>query len=133
MLQAQKVFKGFQKLGITCACFLTFVFWIYYFFFLTKNDLSCCWVWAFLFVFFVFVSLRTIISVVFMRSSNLLTNRSIYLHCFIWMIMKEETLHDQFQHPSSLLCLDGKNNKLSYFPPPVWGVILVKVISKKRY
>ena len=71
-----------------------------------------CRVWAFLFVFFVFVLLRTIISVVFMRSSNLLTN-----HCFIWMIMKGETLHDQFQHLSSLLCLDGKNNKLSYFAP----------------
>ena len=52
--------------------------------------------------FFIFVLLSTIIWVVFMRSSNLLTNCSIYLHCFIWMIMKDETLHDQFQHPSSL-------------------------------
>ena len=34
-------------------------------------------------------------------------------------LIKEETLHDQFQHPSSLLYLDGKNNKLSYFAPSV--------------
>ena len=78
-----------------------------------------CRVWAFLFVFFVFVSLRTIISVVFMRSSNLLTKRSIYLHCFIWMIMKDDILHDQFQHPSSLLCLDGKNTNSLILPPSV--------------
>ena len=128
MLQAQKCLRDFKTKDHLCLFpdLLSFGFVVFKIVFMPLS----VGFGLFSLFFFVFVWLSIIISVVFKRSSNLLTNRSIYLHCFIWMIMKDETLHDQFQHPSSLLCLDGKNKQTLLFCPPVWGVILVKVISK---
>jgi hypothetical protein len=66
----------------------------------------------FLFVFFIFVWLSIIPSTVFMRSSNLLDSLDFLYHA-----------------PA----LRGQLWSLSFFAlaPPVWGVILVKVIFKK--